>query len=333
MDPLTQGVLGAALPQATRSRLHVGIAGTLGFLAGLTADLDVLISSDTDPLLFLQYHRHFTHSLIFVPVGGALCALALHAVLGRRRRLSFAQTLLFCTLGYATHPLIDAATSYGTLLLWPFSDTRYDWSIISVIDPLFTLPVLVLVAISAIRRRPGPARLALAWAGFYLAVGAFQHHQALAMGREVAASRGHTPVRIEAKPSFGNIVVWRVIYQTAERFYVDGVRATFAPRVFEGGSVLKLEPARDLPWLDPASQQARDVQRFAWFSQGFVALDPEHPYRVIDVRYATLPNDIPSLWSIELSPDAAPDAHILYLTHRRDIHESLAILWRMINVR
>ena len=74
-------------------------------------------------------------------------------------------------------------------------------------------------------------------------------------------------------------------------------------------------------------------QCFAWFSQGFVALDPEHPYRVIDVRYATLPNDIPSLWSIELSPDAAPDAHILYLTHRRDIHESLAILWRMITVR
>ena len=110
MDPLTQGAVGAALPQATRNRLHVGIAGLLGFLAGLAADADVLIRSGDDPLLFLDFHRQFTHSLVFVPVGGALCALALHAVLGRRRRLRFAQTLLFCTLGYATHPLLDTAT-------------------------------------------------------------------------------------------------------------------------------------------------------------------------------------------------------------------------------
>ena len=72
MDPLTQGALGAALPQATRSKLHVGIAGGLGFLAGMTADLDVLIRSEADPLLFLEYHRQFTHALIFIPVGGLL---------------------------------------------------------------------------------------------------------------------------------------------------------------------------------------------------------------------------------------------------------------------
>ena len=68
MDPLTQGVVGAALPQATRRKTQVGIAGAFGFVAGMAADLDVLIRSETDPLLFLEYHRQFTHSLIFVPV-------------------------------------------------------------------------------------------------------------------------------------------------------------------------------------------------------------------------------------------------------------------------
>ena len=113
MDPLTQGVLGASLPQASARGKYAASAGLLGFLAGMAADLDVLIRSSTDPLLFLEYHRQFTHSLVFIPVGGLLCGLVLHWLLGRRRGLTFRQSWLYCTLGYATHALLDACTTYG----------------------------------------------------------------------------------------------------------------------------------------------------------------------------------------------------------------------------
>lgn len=99
-------------------------AGLLGLLCGLAPDLDVLISSSTDPLLPLEYHRQFTHSLIFIPVGGLICALVLYLLFARHRSLSFGATYLYCTLGYATHALLDSCTTYGTLLLWPFSDMR-----------------------------------------------------------------------------------------------------------------------------------------------------------------------------------------------------------------
>lgn len=331
MDPLTQGALGAALPQAIRSKAQVGIAGALGFLAGVAADLDVLIRSEVDPLLFLEYHRQFTHSLVFIPAGGLLCALALHWILGRRRGLTFTQTFLFCTLGYATHALLDTCTSYGTMLFWPFSNARYSWSVVSVVDPLFTVPVLALVVLAGLKQKPVLARIALAWAGIYLALGALQHHVALTMGHELAASRGHTPDRLEAKPSFANILVFKTIYETADRFYVDAVRTGVAPKVFPGVSVQKLVSGRDLPWLDPASQQARDIERFRWFSQGFVARDPEHPNRIIDVRYSFVPNDVSALWSIELAPDAPPTSHVRYRTHREYARESLGRLWRMVS--
>ncbi len=68
--------------------------------------------------------------------------------------------------------------------------------------------------------------------------------------------------------------------------------------------------ARDLPWLDPASQQARDLARFGWFSRGFLALDPDNPLRVTDMRYSLVPNEAQGMWSIWLDPDAAPDAHV-----------------------
>ena len=282
MDPLTQGVLGAALPQATAARGKLAAsAGLFGFLAGMAADLDVLIRSGTDPLLFLEYHRQFTHSLVFIPVGGLVCALLLHAVLGKRRGLRFRQSWLYCTLGYATHALLDACTTYGTMLLWPFSDARIAWNTISIIDPLFTLPLLLAVVLAGRRGRPLFARLGLLWACGYMALGLWQRNEAMEMGYALAAQRGHEPLRLEAKPSFANILVWKIVYETGDRYYVDAVRASWAPRVFAGDSVEKLVIHRDLPWLDRDSQQARDVERFRWFSNGYVASDPRNPNRVI----------------------------------------------------
>ena len=75
MDPLSQGVLGAAAPKSVAPPEHARIAALLGFLAGMAPDLDVFIRSSADPLLFLEYHRQSTHALIFIPVGGLICGL------------------------------------------------------------------------------------------------------------------------------------------------------------------------------------------------------------------------------------------------------------------
>jgi len=331
MDPLTQGALGAALPQATADSRQAASAGLLGFLAGMAADLDVLIRSGADPLLFLEYHRQFTHSLVFIPVGGLICALALHALLGRRRGLTFRQSWLFCTLGYATHAVLDACTSYGTLLFWPFSYERVAWNSISIIDPLFTVPIVVAVVLAAKKKSPHYARLGLVWALGYMALGVWQRNEAMQMGHALAAQRDHRPERMAAKPSFGNILVWKIVYETDDHFHVDAVRATFAPRVFPGVSVPKLDVDRDIPWLDASSQQARDIERFRWFSSGYIARDPHHHNRVIDVRFSMVPNEIAPLWSIELHPQAESHHHVHFLTHRARDAGMTARLWSMIS--
>jgi inner membrane protein len=330
MDPLTQGVLGASLPQATSAPKHAGIAGLFGFLAGMAPDLDVLIRSDTDPLLFLEYHRQFTHALIFIPLGGLICGLLLHGLLGRRWGLSWQRSVLYCTLGYATHALLDACTSYGTQLLWPFSDERFAWNNVSIIDPLFTLPMVLLVVTAARRQQPRYARIALVWALCYLGMGLIARDRAEAVGWEIAQQRGHHPLRLEAKPSFANLIVWKIIYETEERYYVDAVRVALGQKIFPGDSVEKLDIKRDLPWLDPASQQLRDIERFRWFSNGYIARDPDHKYRIIDVRYSMIPNEVKPLWSIELSPGVPPTQHADYRTARDGTEDHLAIFWRML---
>ena len=78
-------------------------------------------------------------------------------------------------MGYGTHGLLDFATTYGTMLFWPFSQERYAASIVSIVDPLMTLPVLILIVLAGLRRSPLYARLALAWVVLYLSLAAWQH--------------------------------------------------------------------------------------------------------------------------------------------------------------
>ena len=151
MDPVTQGIVATTSAQAFSKKNHLIIASMIGFLAGLSPDIDIFIRSDTDPLLFLEYHRQFTHSLFFIPIGSLLCAIVFYYVFAKKFNFSFRNTYIFSLIGYATHGVIDSFTTYGTQLLWPFSNERIAWNSISVIDPLFTLPVIILCVITLIK--------------------------------------------------------------------------------------------------------------------------------------------------------------------------------------
>lgn len=314
MDPVSQAAVGAAVAQAFARRGRAASAGLLGALAGMAPDLDVLIRSSRDPLLFLEVHRQFTHSFVFIPIGALLCALVLHPLV--RQRLSRREAYLYCLLGIATHGLLDACTSYGTQLLWPFSDLRVAWNHIAVVDPLFTLPLVVLCGFAARSDRVTLARVACAWAVGYLLLGVVQRERAWSVGFALANERGHRPATVQAKPGFGSLLLWKTIYEHENRFHVDAVRLLTSPHLFEGTSVPRLSLARDLPWLDASSQQARSLERFRWYSQGAIALDPNRAHTVFDVRYSMLPNRIDPLWGITLDPAARATSFPAFVTFR-----------------
>ena len=316
MDPLSQGVLGAALPQSISNKKSLGIIGVIGFLSGLAPDLDIFIRSKSDPILFLEFHRQFTHSLIFIPFGGLLCALVLYFLISKRFKISFKSTWVYSTLGYATHGLLDACTSYGTLLFWPFSQTRIAWNNISIIDPIFTIPLLVLIVIAGLKQKKIFAVIAILWAVFYLSLGMYQKNEAIKIGTIIAKSRGHDAIRISVKPSIGNLLLWKSIYETKDKFYIDAIRLGWSPKIFNGESINKINIQYAFPWLMVKSQQAKDIERFKWFSNGYIAINPKNKNQILDIRYSTLPNEIGGLWGIELSKEKGNDSHVKYITNR-----------------
>ncbi|MGB1158741.1 MAG: metal-dependent hydrolase [Porticoccaceae bacterium] len=313
MDPISQGTVGAAFAQSTANKNNIIKIGVIGFLAGLAPDLDVLIRSSTDPLLSLEYHRQFTHSLFFIPFGALIVALVIFPLV--RRSLSLKTVYVASFLGYATHGLLDACTSYGTLLFWPFSNERVTWNNISIVDPLFTIPILVLVVTAIKTRKRLFSFLAIGWMTFYLSLGFVQYDRALSAATDLAHSRGHNPERLTLKPSFGNLILWKSIYQHKERFYVDAIRTAQSSTWCSGESVRVFDYQYHLPNLEKHSQQSRDIERFRWFSQDYLGFDGEKNL-VTDVRYSMIPNQIAPMWGLVIDEKRGIHEHAIWWTGR-----------------
>ncbi|MBM3225585.1 MAG: metal-dependent hydrolase, partial [Candidatus Tectomicrobia bacterium] len=176
MDLLTHAVLGAAGAAALARKPALWTAALAGGVAGVAPDADILIASSADPLLNLEFHRHFTHALVLGPVGALLIAGLVWLIV--RRRTPYAPLYGYACIGYLLSPLLDACTSYGTHLLWPFAAQPIAWSIIAVIDPVFTSLVSVPLVVCLWRQQRGWAHLGVALAVCYVALGGLQHARA-----------------------------------------------------------------------------------------------------------------------------------------------------------
>ena len=283
----------------------------------MLADADVFIRSESDPLLTLEFHRQFTHSLIFVPIGGLIAAAFFWLFL--KKRMEFGAIYRFSLLGYATSGLLDACTSYGTQLLWPFSDVRVAWSIISIIDPVYTIPLLGLALGGALRRKSLFGKVGLAFAILYPLFGVLQNYRASEAQTELIASRSHAveaEMRI-VKPSFANLALWRSIYRIDDEFYVDAIRVGYlgGSKVFEGEQIDVVLAEELIKAIPPGSALREDIERFDHFSDRYLVRHPEKEDMLCDLRYAFLPNSILPLWGIKVVYERS-DTHAEFINFR-----------------
>jgi len=327
MDPLSQGTVGAAFAQSAANKKNIAKIGAVGFLAGLAPDLDVFIRSSTDPLLFLEYHRQFTHSLFFIPLGALIVSAFIFPMV--RKSLSFKATYVASFLGYATHGLLDACTSYGTLLFWPFSDERITWNNISIVDPILTFPALLFIALAVKTNRRRFSFIAVGWIASYLAFGFVQYERALSSGLKLAQWRGHSAERMTLKPSFGNLVLWKSIYQHGDRFYVDAIRAGRELTWCPGESIKIFDYQYHLSELEEGSQQMQDIERFRWFSQDYLGFD-DNKNLVTDVRYSMIPNQIAPMWGLVIDNLKETNEHAAWWASRDLDDDTVSLFMEML---
>ncbi|MAI29444.1 MAG: metal-dependent hydrolase [Rickettsiales bacterium] len=329
MDPVSQGLLGAVFSCSFAKKKEIRFASFCGLIGGVAPDIDILIRSNSNPLLFIEYHRHFSHSLAFVPVGGLIISFFLYLFFKQKKK--FKTIFIFTTLGFLSHGFLDSCTSYGTSLFWPFSESRISWNIISIIDPIYTFILLFFFILSFFLQSGHFTKLGLCLSFLYLGFGLSKHIQVEKLISKIAEDRGHKVERHLLKPTIGNVILWRSVYQYNKYYYVDAVyMPTFGiPKIRKGKKVKVIDKETVFPEILSDSLQRDDIRKFSFFSQDFIYIHPDFKNIIADLRYGTLPDDDMSLWGIEINP-SENNKHVTFKKLRNFKNEHYQIFWKML---
>ena len=290
MDSLSQIVLGGAVAAAIAPPAHRRAALLAGAALGTLPDLDsipIALLTD-DPVALMTLHRGASHSLFVLPVLGWLIWTFF-----RRRggRVADAPGRWFWAilLALLTHPLLDALTVYGTQLLWPLPVRPVMWSSLFIIDPAYTVWLLLGVVVALFAGPRIAARHALtlglalstAYAGWSLAAKAMV---------ELEARRSLAAIGLADAPRFSvpmpfNTLLWRVVAMTPDGF-VEGEHSLVA----DTRPIAFRHHASDVQALAQV-QQFPAVRRLTWFNHGFMKASERDGQLVLsDLRMGAEPD-------------------------------------------
>ncbi|WP_339686266.1 metal-dependent hydrolase [uncultured Nonlabens sp.] len=219
MDSLTQIILGAAVGEAILGKKVGNKAMLYGAIAGTIPDLDVAASYFTDTVTALSIHRGFTHSIVF----SVLFAPILGWLVSRYETYKdFKGWSWLFFWAFVTHPILDAHTTWGTQLFWPF-DLRLAFKTIFVIDPLYTLPFLVFLILTLRQKRSSKKRsfynrIGLLVSSLYLLTTFFLKASAFSQFEAALKNQHIDYLKIDTRPAPLNTVLWSANVETEQAF-------------------------------------------------------------------------------------------------------------------
>jgi len=287
MDSITQLALGAAVGEATAGR-QVGRRALLwGAIAGTLPDLDVFIPLG-DAVRDFTYHRSASHSLFVLLALTPLVVwliLKMHPGTAEHRRRWFAMIYLV----FATHVLLDSFTVYGTQIFWPVMTTPMAWSTIFIIDPLYTVPLLLGIIAALIAGRRYSWGHVTNTFGLMLSIGYLMWTLAAKLhveqvARSALQQQNIASTDVLTTPSPFNSLLWRILVVNDEHYY-EGFYS-----VLDGDVSINFEQyPRELELIEPL-RTSWSVQRLKWFTKNFYAaalLDSD--IVITDLRMGTEP--------------------------------------------
>lgn len=324
---MTQIALGATIGEAGfRARLGPK-APLVGGLCGLLPDLDLFFAGDA--FARMVTHRGSSHSLLVLPFVAWLVGwLAWRWAKKRGRYLDWVH---LCFWGLITHPLLDVFTTYGTQLLAPFDRTRFALDGASIIDPIYTLPLLaacVLAARSNRGRAERVARIALVVSTLYLAFGTFNSQRVLARAKDAYPNAAF----IRATPTFFNCLVFRVVVTAQDGDIRTAVAHAWIPKPLQ----FRLYPQARHPDVDAVLKSAHG-ETMRWFSgpslQAEILDDAAHPrIRFWDRKYGLFRSDAsPFAYEGQVHEDGTIDLDRLSgMRDNLDVGAEFLALWQLL---
>ena len=326
MDSVTQLALGAAVGEAVMGRQVGRRAAFWGALCGTVPDLDVLVPMGNAVADF-TYHRSFSHSLVILAALTPPMVWLILRIHPQTHPLKWRwATLVYAA--FATHVALDSLTVYGTQIFWPLTNYPVSIGSVFIIDPGYTLPLLLGVVIALAWRRGSVGQranlLGLTLSTTYLLWGlGVQWHVERLAARSLAL-QGLQYQRLMAQPTPFNSLLWRVVAFTDNHYHVGYYS------LFDQSKQVATRTIAIAPELLTGLEGHWPVQRLAWFTHGFYAVDRVGQSIVIsDVRMGLEPNYVFRFKVAEIGNPHPRPVVSTRVPVKRD-WERLPLLWRRI---
>lgn len=280
MDTVTQAALGGAIGLAGFSNTFGRRAIVIGALAGTVPDFDVVMGLAGETAGWL-HHRGITHSLIATPFMGlalgwltwrwhVVRATGTEASIRRSEHSARAKWMWLWVLCLVTHPLLDFFTPYGTQLLAPFSDHRFALDAMAIIDPAYTLPLLLAIVVglmvgvrSKFSANLAGAALLATTAYLFFALG--ENEKAVTLAENSLDEQQIEARQVRAYPTLLQPFYRRVVARQADGSAQIGYLSTLNP-----GAVTWQHHSAAPRDMVQAFMDDPVVEVFTWFSRGDV---------------------------------------------------------------
>lgn len=269
MDSLTQVVLGGAVGYAVLGNKVGRKASIYGAILGTVPDLDVFLPYSGEVEAF-TYHRGFSHSLLMHLLISPFIAwliIKCHAATAVYKKSWF--WLVFLCL--STHAVLDSFTVYGTQLFWPITEYPVAISNLFIIDPVYTLPLLIafiVVLLPNVKLRTASTinMFALAISSLYvcwsLAAKAYIDQKV-----EIALNDRHINAsHYLSTPAPLSTLLWRILVMSDGQYFEGYVS------IFDSASDVSLEAYNSSDLLLTNIKDEWGVQRLQWFTKGFYSV-------------------------------------------------------------
>jgi inner membrane protein len=327
MDSVTQIALGAAVGESVLGRRIGNKAMLWGAVIGTLPDLDTYIPLG-DAVRDFTYHRSASHSLLMLVLATPLLVWLINRIHPSLREHRTRWALMIYLL-LATHVLLDSFTVYGTQIFWPIDTTPVAWSSIFIIDPLYTLPLLIGVIAALVMTRGNDRghllnRYGLIASTLYLSwtvAAKFMVDQRL--DSEIQA-RNIQHDKVFTTPAPFNSLLWRAVVMDADGYY----EAYYS--LLDGADEIRFSHYPSNRSLLVGIEDSWAVQRLQWFSRGIYAVSLQRQDIVIsDLRMGVEPHYAFNFKVGEISNPHAKAVTPERLPTIRDFSQ-LPVLWRRI---
>jgi len=240
LDTLTHALSGALIARATASKdappRSIPRRVAAGFFACAAPDLD-FVTGFGGPVSYLLNHRGVTHSLVLLPLWAFPLAWLLAKIVrepkGKDGTAGWRALYGVTAMAIGLHIAGDLITSYGTMILAPFSDWRPGIGTTFIIDLWFSgIIVAGLVASAIVRRSRWPAIIFLGVLAAYVGFQYTQKERAL----EFAVKHAPPGSRIDAQARPPTPFNWTVFVSDDDAYeyaHINLVRTE--PRRYQPG--------------------------------------------------------------------------------------------------